>query len=58
MKHLIRFITAYIVSIAVFAGLLFPLVETIDSLIAVAIASSGAVIAMVLTDSFMYKKLA
>jgi len=56
MKFLIRFITVMLVSIAVFASLLFPLVNLIDSLIAVAIASCGAVTAIVITDSIMHKR--
>jgi hypothetical protein len=58
MKFLIRFITVMVVSMAVFAGLLLPLVENINSLAAVAVASAGSVLAMVFTDILVYKKLA
>lgn len=57
MKFLIRFITVMIVSMAVFAALLFPLVENINSLAAVAVASAGSVLAIVFTDSLMHKRL-
>jgi hypothetical protein len=55
MKDLIKIITVTIVSMAVFTLFLFPLMEVINFLLAVAIACASSVFSMMFTHRLMSK---